>query len=84
MENLTEDQKTKITMEMLNAQPLQTVGQIALLKIAEMAVSANSEETTLSTEATFEGKRYKCKMVVTWELKSVDGRPTQNRLNPLF
>jgi hypothetical protein len=44
-----------------------SIGQIALLKIAQLAVSVNSDETTLTTEATFDGKRYKCKMLVTWE-----------------
>lgn len=67
MTELTEEQKTKITMEMLRKQPLETLGTAALLSIAEMAVKANSEKTTLSTEATFEGKRYKCKMLITWK-----------------
>lgn len=69
MEDLTEEQKVQIAIQMLTEQPLETAGQVALLKIAEMAIKANSEETTLSTEATFEGKRYECKMVVTWEEK---------------
>lgn len=56
---------------MLNKEPLQTVGQIALLKMCELAVSTNSEETVMSTEATFGEERYKCKMVVTWEKLSV-------------
>jgi len=67
MEDLTEEEKTKITMEMLRDQPLQTIGTVALLKIAELAINANSDETEMSLEGTFSGKRYKCKMVVTWE-----------------
>lgn len=67
MENLTQEQKIDIALEMLEKEPLQTVGQIALLKLSKLAVEANSEETVLSTEATFNGKRYKCKMLITWE-----------------
>jgi hypothetical protein len=67
MKQLTDDEKVKITMECLKEQPLETVGQIALLKISEMAISVNSAETVLSTEATFNEKRYKCKMLITWE-----------------
>lgn len=68
MKNLTEEQKVKITMEMLRAQPLKILANIALLKIVEIGVASKSDETTLITEATFEGKRYKCKMSVNWEM----------------
>jgi hypothetical protein len=67
MTNLTEEQKVGIAMEMLRKEPFDVLGQIALLKLAELAINTNSAETTLSTEATFEGKRYKCKMLVTWK-----------------
>jgi hypothetical protein len=73
MEVLTDKQKSDITMEMLNERPLETVGQIALLKIAELAINCNSDETTLSTDATFNGKRYKCTMLVTW--KQIKAKP---------
>ena len=63
---ITEDER-KFIMAVLNEQPLETVGQIALLKIAELAINCNSDETTLSAEATFNGKRYKCTMLVTWK-----------------
>lgn len=67
MENLTQEQKIDIAFEMLEKEPLQTIGQIALLKIAELAIESNSDKTTLTTEATFNGKRYNCKMSVTYE-----------------
>lgn len=72
MEKLTEAQKSKITMEMLRKEPMETVGQIALLKLAELGVNMNSEETNLSTKATFNGKRYKCNMLITWEEIELD------------
>lgn len=71
MKNLSESEMTSITMEMLNKQPLETIGQVALLKISELAIKTNSQETTLTTEATFNKKRYKCKMVVTWQEEAV-------------
>lgn len=68
MKNLTEDERIKITLETIKDQPLETVGQLALLRISELAISMNSAKSTLSTEATFDGKRYKCEMVVTQTL----------------
>jgi hypothetical protein len=65
MKNLTEEQKTKIALEMLDKEPMETIGEIALLKLSQLAVSVNSEETVLSTKATFNGKRYECKMLIT-------------------
>jgi len=41
---------------------------MALLKMAELGISTFAKETELKTEATFDKKRYKCKMTVTWEL----------------
>lgn len=67
MENLTQEQKADIAIEMIEKEPLQTVGQIALLKISKLAIESNSDEITLSIKATFNGKRYKCKMSVTYE-----------------
>lgn len=66
---LTQQQKLDITREMIAEVPLQTVGNFALLKIAQLAVKTNSEVTTLTTDATFDDKRYECKMEVTWKLK---------------
>jgi hypothetical protein len=69
LNELTEQQKVDITLKMLNKEPIKTIGQMALLKICEMAIGMNSAETTWDTEATFDGKRYKCIMVATWEEK---------------
>jgi hypothetical protein len=66
MKELTKEEKIDIALEMLKEEPLETLGQIALLKLSELAINANSDETVLSTEATFNGKRYKCKMLVTY------------------
>lgn len=65
MKKLTEDEKYAIVREMLEKEPMEAVGQIALIKLAELAVSTNAEDVTLRCESTFDGKRYDCKMVVT-------------------
>lgn len=67
MQNLTEKEKIEITKEMMDKEPLLTVGTIALIKISELAIAANSEETELSIELVFNDKKYTCKMVSTWE-----------------
>jgi len=67
MNNLSTEQKIDIALEMIKKEPAATIGQLALLKLAELGINMNSEETTLSTEATVNQKRYKCKMIVTWE-----------------
>jgi len=64
--NLSDKEVSALVIQELKKQPLETVGQVALLKISELAINANSNETTLSTEATFNGKRYKCNMLITY------------------
>lgn len=64
---MKEEQKTKMIMDALNKQPLETIGTVALLKISELAISTNSAETTLKTEATIDGERYELQMVVTYK-----------------
>jgi len=64
---MTKKQEIQFVREKINECPLETVGQIALLKLADLAVETNSNETTLTIEATLHGKKYKCKMVVTQE-----------------
>lgn len=67
MEKLTKEQKEKIAVEMLNEHPIETIGTVALCKIAIIGISTEAESTTFSTEATIEGKRYSIKGVVTWD-----------------
>lgn len=67
MENLTEEQKNQIAIEMLNKQPLETIGQVALLKLSKLAIETNAADVTMSTKATIEGTRYECKMKVTYK-----------------
>ena len=67
MNNLSTEQKIDIALEMIKKEPAATIGQLALLKLAELGINMNSEKTTLSTDATVNQKRYKCKMTVTWE-----------------
>ena len=65
---MTDQEETKIVMDAISKQPLETVGHFALLKLAELGIKMDSEETKYSTEATFGNTRYKCKMLVTWEI----------------
>lgn len=47
------------------------IGQFSLIIISSMAIDANSAKTTLSTEFTHKGKRYKAEMLITQkEIKS--------------
>lgn len=47
------------------------IGQFSLITISSMAIDANSAKTTLSTEFTHKGKRYKAEMLITQkEIKS--------------
>ena len=41
------------------------IGQFSLITISSMAIDANSAKTTLSTEFTHKGKRYKAEMLIT-------------------
>jgi hypothetical protein len=65
--NLTQKQKTKITMEQLNKEPIETIGQVALLKMAELGIESNATNVEQTVESTMQGERYACSMVVTWK-----------------
>lgn len=67
MTPLTQEEKSKIAVEMLNKEPMQTVGHVALLKLGEMAISTNAEKATMSTEATINNERYLLEMTVTYK-----------------
>lgn len=69
MSTLTQEQKIDVALEMISEQPMHTVAQSALLKMTEMGINTNAEDITMTTEATFNNKRYKCKMLVTWQAK---------------
>jgi hypothetical protein len=65
MTQLTQEERIKIAQEEYYKVPLEVIGTTAIIKIAELAVKANSTKTTLSTEATLNDKRYLIKAVVT-------------------
>lgn len=67
MENLTQDQRTQIAIEEFYKQPMETVAHVAIVKVAELAISTNAEDITQTTTATIEGKRYDIKMIVTYQ-----------------
>lgn len=67
MENLTQDQRAQIAIQEISKQPIATVAHVAILKLAELAISTNAEDITQTTTATIEGKRYDIKMIVTYE-----------------
>lgn len=66
MENITEEQREKIALEEFRKQPLQNIC-VAAIKIAEVAISTNSENGKVETATTINGKRYKIKAIVTYE-----------------
>lgn len=67
MNNLTEEQKNQIAVEMLNAHPIETIGHVALLKLSKLAIETNAANVEMKTEATIEGNRYECKMRITYK-----------------
>jgi hypothetical protein len=67
MDNLTQEERTKIAKEELNKEPIETIGQVALLKMADLCISTGAENAEQTVEATLQGKRYACSMVVTWK-----------------
>ena len=67
MEKLTEEQRNTIAIEEFRKQPLQNICTVAVIKIAEVAISTNAENGIIETAATVNGKRYKIKAVVTYE-----------------
>lgn len=74
MKKLSESERTAVTLEMLNEQPLETIAHVALLKVSELGLKSNSQETTITTTAIINKKRYKCKMVVTWQEEAVNAK----------
>lgn len=68
IKELTDEQKSEIAIEMLHKQPIQTVGQVALLNLAKIGIETGSKNVVLQTDATIKGKRYNCKMEVSYEL----------------
>jgi len=67
MENLSHKEREQIALEEFRKQPLQNICTVAIIKIAEVAISTNAEKGTLETAATMNGKRYKIKAIVTYE-----------------
>ena len=67
MENLTQEQREQIALEEFKKQPLQNICTIAIIKIAETAISTNAELATLGTKATVNGKTYSIKAIVSYE-----------------
>lgn len=67
MTKLTEEEKSEIAVEMLNKQPIETIGHVALLKLAQLAIETNADNIEMKTEATIEGCRYECKMKITYK-----------------
>lgn len=65
--NLTEEQRGQIALEEFRKQPIQNICTVAVIKIAEVAISTNAETGSVETEATLNGKRYKIKAVVTYK-----------------
>jgi hypothetical protein len=68
MKELTQEDRTKIAKEELNKEPVETIGQVALLKMADLGISTGAKNVEQTIEATLQGERYACSMVVTWEL----------------
>lgn len=66
MENLTQQQKESIAMEMFNDYPLTTICHLALLKMVEMSINLGGSESEIGTLATFNGKQYECKMIINF------------------
>ena len=63
---MTHQQEIDLVNKMLKDEPMETVGHFALLKLSESGIKCNAATVELSTDATFEGVRYKCKMVITY------------------
>ena len=67
MKNLSQEQRTKIAIEEFKKQPVETVGHVAILKLAELGINTNAENVTQKTEATFNGKRYSINALITYK-----------------
>lgn len=67
MENLTQEQRKQIALEEYAKEPTQMIAHLAMLKLAELGISTNAENVTLTTEATFNGKRHNVQMIVSYK-----------------
>jgi hypothetical protein len=67
MNQLTEKEKMSICIEMLDKEPWETLGRLALLKIGKLSIDANSEETTIGNEIEYNEKKYKLEMKFTYK-----------------
>lgn len=65
--NEKEKKSWAIVRRLLEKEPIETMGQVALLKLGELGINTNAETVTVSTEATINEKRYALKMVVTYK-----------------
>lgn len=67
MKNLTPEQRRQIAIEEFQKEPLESLCHVAIIKLAEFAISTNAEEATQSIKATFNKKRYEIKTVTTYK-----------------
>jgi hypothetical protein len=67
MKNLTQEQRTQIALEEYGKEPTKIIAHLAILKLAELGISTNSEKVTQTTQATFNGKRYDVEMMVSYK-----------------
>jgi len=67
MKNLTQEQRTEIALEEYGKEPTEMIAHLAILKLAELGINTGAENVTQSCKATFSGKRYELKMVVSYE-----------------
>lgn len=65
MENLTEEQRLQIALEVWQKQPANHICTLALLKMGEAAVMSNAPVAEFESKANINGKIYALKMVVT-------------------
>lgn len=67
MADLTDDEKIAITMDTIRNQPMETIGQMALIQLSRLAIETKAKDCVLSTEATINDCRYKLSMKVTYK-----------------
>jgi hypothetical protein len=76
MKNLTDKEKEIIAVEMLNKQPVNTIGLSALLRIALIAIQSDAPEVIFTKDTIIDNKKYLCKMEITYK-ELIDGRVTK-------
>jgi hypothetical protein len=67
MIEITQEQREQIAIEEYKKHPTETIAHVAVLKLAELGINTNAENVTQSCNATFNGKRYHIKMIVSYE-----------------